>query len=509
MKAILILVDSVCRRLLSCYGSAEPAYTPNLDRLAAKGTVFENHWCGSAPCMPARRDLMTGRLNFLEKPWGAIEPYDLPLPKLLGRAGVFSHIVTDHYHYIRVGGENYLNAFSTYDLIRGQEKDPWQLHPRADGSFPSRPDSYLGQFSPHHEDNMALFQEETSYPTPVTMTRAADWLEQNAKADQFFLWVEGFDPHEPFDVPQKYLDLYRDEAEVDENEPNYWPPYEPNTYTPEETRHIRIRYKALLSMTDAYIGKILDVMDREDLWKDTVVIFTADHGYMLGEHGYWSKNYMPAYNEVFHIPLLVWHPESTVRRFSGLTQNIDVYPTLANVFGADLNEVPVPVTGKDLMPALRGEAESLRDEIIYGYFGKSVNYTDGRYTYFRAAADPSNRPLNVYTAMPSTAGKYYGLDSIDPADYTKIGFGKLEYTDYPVYRIPAEIVQITASSGGFGPRSADNAESMLFDLRSDYAQEHPLSDRETEDRCIEGLIRCMKKNSAPEEQFARLGLPLS
>ena len=506
MKAILILIDSVCRRLLDCYGSKEPAYTPNLDRLARQGTVFENHWVGSAPCMPARRDLMTGRLNFLEKPWGGIEPYDLPLPKLLDRAGVFSHIVTDHYHYIRVGGENYLNAFSTYDLVRGQEKDPWQLHPRADGSFPARPKQHLGQFSPHHEDNMACFTDETEYPTPVTMTRAAAWLEQNAEADNFFLWAEGFDPHEPFDVPQKYLDLYKDEAEVDEGEPNYWPPYEPNTYTEEETKHIRVRYKALLSMTDAYIGKIFEVMDRHDLWKDTMVIFTADHGYMLGEHGYWSKNYMPAYNEVFQIPLLIWHPESSVTRVSGLTQNIDIYPTLADLFGADMKNVPVPVTGKDLLPVLTGEKKSVRDEIIYGYFGKSVNYTDGRYTYFRAAKEKSNRPLNVYTAMPSTAGKYYGLDSIDPKDYARIGFGKLEYTDYPLYRIPAEIVNITASSGGFTPRSEDNAKSLLFDLETDPNQEHPLSDRETENRCIERLIRCMRENFAPAEQYERLDL---
>lgn len=72
------------------YGAKNAAQTPNLDRLAARGTVFDNHWCGSAPCMPARRDILTGRLNFLEKPWGGIEPFDQTLPALLRTKNVFS-----------------------------------------------------------------------------------------------------------------------------------------------------------------------------------------------------------------------------------------------------------------------------------------------------------------------------------------------------------------------------------------------------------------------------------
>lgn len=505
MRAILILVDSVNRRFLNCYGSPEPALTPSLDRLAARGTVFDNHWCGSSPCMPARRDLLTGRLNFLERPWGGIEPFDQPLPKMLATEGVFSHIVTDHYHYIRIGGENYLNAFRTYELVRGQEKDPWKLHPRKDGSLPARPASYLGSFSPDHEDNMLEFKAEESYPTPTTMRKAADWLEENGDADNFFLWVEGFDPHEPFDVPQRFLDLYRDEAEVKEDEQNYWPPYAPNEFTPEQTKRLRVRYKALLSMTDHYIGKIFDVLDRKNLWDDTVVIFTTDHGYMLGEHGFWSKNYMPAYNEVFRLPLIVWDPKATAKRVNAMTQNIDLYPTLLNLFGVDMGLLHHRIHGKDLLPVLREGKEKVRDDLIYGYYGKSVNWSDGHYTYFRAAAREDNRPLSVYTAMPATSGKYYGIDSVRPEDYKKIDHVRLSWTDYPVYRIPAGIVNITSSSGGFGPRSAVNAESMLFDIEKDFAQEHPIHDPALEARCAAALKDAMRRHDAPEEQYERLG----
>ena len=95
MKTILILVDSVNRRFLNCYGAQEAAITPNLDRLAARSTIFDNHYCGSSPCMPARRDIMTGRLNFLERPWGGIEAFDHTVQSILEDHGVFSCMITE------------------------------------------------------------------------------------------------------------------------------------------------------------------------------------------------------------------------------------------------------------------------------------------------------------------------------------------------------------------------------------------------------------------------------
>ena len=98
MKTIVILADSINRRYLPAYGN-DFVKTPNLDRLQKQSCVFDNHWTGSTPCMPARRDMFTGRINFLERCWGPIEPYDTTLPQLLREQGVRSHIYTDHYHY--------------------------------------------------------------------------------------------------------------------------------------------------------------------------------------------------------------------------------------------------------------------------------------------------------------------------------------------------------------------------------------------------------------------------
>lgn len=98
MKTLFVLLDSLNRNYLPIYGN-DWVKAPNIQRLADTGIVFDNHWLGSAPCMPARRDILTGRLNFLERGWGAIEPMDIPFPRLLRDAGVRSHMETDHYHY--------------------------------------------------------------------------------------------------------------------------------------------------------------------------------------------------------------------------------------------------------------------------------------------------------------------------------------------------------------------------------------------------------------------------
>lgn len=508
MKAIFILADSTNRRFLNMYGSKHPALTPNLDRLAARGTVFENHWCGSAPCMPARRDIMTGRLNFLEKPWGGIEPFDQTLPAMLKTKNVYTRMYTDHYLYYDVGGENYWNDFTAHEMIRGQEFDTLNMPACKEGiRTEQRPEGYKGIYSEAHDRTYGAFKSEEEYPSPMTMKKAAQWLEENAEADNFMLWVEGFDPHEPFDVPQKYIDLYREEDGDDyEGMPCYWPEYRKNIFTDQETRHLNVRYKALLTMTDHYIGKIFDVLDRHNMWDDTMVIFTTDHGYMLGEHDYMAKNYMPCYNEVFHIPLIVWHPDAKVSRFSGLTQNIDVFPTMMNCFGVDMGQMHYPIHGKDLMPALTGETDSLRDGILYGYFGKSVNYTDGKYTYLRAAKDETNRPLYVYAATPTTLRQYYGVGCIAPEDYDKIGFGNLSWTNYPVYKFPADIIDYKNPSQEYSKRSEHNQTTCLYDLARDYEQEHPLDDPALEAEYAAKLKAAMEAHDSPAEQFERLGL---
>ncbi len=263
-------------------------------------------------------------------------------------------------------------------------------------------------------------------------------------------------------------------------------------------------------MTDRYIGKLLDVMDQNNLWEDTMVIFTTDHGYLLGEHGYMAKNYMPPYNEVFHIPLVIAAPGVQAGRCNALTQNIDILPTLMEFYDVPDSVLHYPLHGKSLLPLLRREQEVLRDGIIYGYYGKSVGYTDGIYTYIRAAASEENRPLYLYAGMPTILRQSLGADSIDLKDYDKIEMGNfLSYTNYPVYRFPADVINYNNPSQEFSKRSDHNGENLLFSLSEDYDQQNPIRNAELEGGYAAKLADCMKRHDSPSEQFQRLGLPTS
>ena len=125
MKAIILLFDSLNKRYLPPYGDLLTK-AENFQRLAAHAATFENSYVGSMPCMPARRELHTGRCNFLHREWGPLEPFDDSMPELLKKAGIYTHLISDHLHYWEDGGGNYHNRYSSWEIVRGQEGDHWQ-----------------------------------------------------------------------------------------------------------------------------------------------------------------------------------------------------------------------------------------------------------------------------------------------------------------------------------------------------------------------------------------------
>jgi arylsulfatase A-like enzyme len=501
MRTVLFLSDTFNRRFMKLYNESG-LRLPNVERLAERSAVFDNHWTGSAPCMPARRDIMTGRINFLERHWGPIEAFDHTLPQMLRNAGTPSRIVTDHYHYLEIGGENYVQMFDSWEMIRGQEWDPWVSRLR-DKPIPE----HRGKMVPQYWYNRDRFKDdESAYPSARVAGEAANWLEENRDRDDFFLWVEPFDPHEPFEVPEKYLKMLNDDYD---GVLYMWPEYKRVDVGEKELRHVRNRHMALMLMTDHWLGRILDVLDRHDMWKDTAFIFTTDHGYMLGEHGYLAKNYMPAYNEVFHIPLVVHLPgnEGAGRRVGALTQNIDILPTIAELHDAPVSARLNPIHGKSWLPLIHGNAEAIREYALYGYFGKQANITDGRFTYFHSP-NGNNRPLNIYTTIPTDIREYFGPDRLKDPDSITIG-RHLSWTRYPVYRIPADA--FTANDDGtlrYVWLNEWDCEDRLFDLEKDYGQDDNIVNRDTvsRNRMREALREVLAGHDAPKEQFERLRL---
>ena len=482
MKTIFILMDSLNRHYLGLYGAGR-VRTPNLERLAARGIVFENHFAGSMPCMPARREMMTGRHNFLEAPWGPIEPFDDCLPvELRRKRQVYSHLITDHYHYWRPMGEGYHELFDTWELERGQEYDPW--HPLVvDPETPAHHGRYARQFWVNRR--WMDTERDEDYPTPRCFVRAVEFMRNNHAADNWHLHLELFSPHEPFACPKRYLEMAGDTW----NEPYefVWPDYVPVQEGPEAVEHVRKCYAGTLMMADTWLGRFLDTMDDLGAWKDTTVILTTDHGHLLGEHGYWAKNYMFDYKEIVHIPLMVCTPDESRagRRVTGLTATIDLMPTLM-----DLHRAPLPphVQGKSLLPLLDREGPH-HDAVLYGYHGKDIGMTDGRHTYCRQPLEGSF--LYHFTAMP----RRYFRDREKLAGAEVGRFLKHAY-DIPVYRVKVPSHRHHGAPD-FNP---------IYDIRSDPEQLRPIRDARLESELAAKMRELLRRYDAPECQYARVGL---
>ena len=495
MKTLFVILDTLRYDYLEPYGS-DWVKTPNISRLAERSVVCDNHWVGSLPCMPARREFMTGRHNFLERGWGPLEPFDDVLPNLLRKADpkVFSHLITDHYHYFYLGGEGHNNSFNTWQYERGQENDFWIS--RVD--LPALPES-IGQLkgSPQNALNRMALREEHEFTGPRCIQHATRWLDDNRGSDNWFLQLELFDPHEPFHVVQKYLDLYEDRWDG----PSYdWPSYGVVQDNPEAIRHIRKCYAALITMTDHWLGKLWDTFDEQDLWKDTLVVLTTDHGTMLGEHQYWMKNMMPVYDEIARIPLIVHLPDSkrAGSRVSALTQTTDLMPTYLDYFGAPL---PPHLHGTSLRPALEADG-SIHDSIIYGYFGMALNLTDGHHTYFRNPVQEESI-VHAYTAMPT---QFHGFMPREQLADAEMGRFLCHTYNIPVYKVPTKAKGPHRHGGNTGPSGEYVPFHEMFDIVADPNQEHPLNDSTLEGHLCDLLRGHLERVKAPEEHQERLGL---
>lgn len=485
MKAIMVMFDTLNRRTLEPYG-CDWTLTPNFSRLAEKTVTFDNCYVGSLPCMPARRELHTGRYNFLHRAWGPLEPFDDSVPQMLSRAGIYTHLISDHQHYWEDGGCTYHNRYDSWECVRGQEGDRWK-------GWVDKPREpvHLGRCWAQDEVNRTYFTSEDKFPMAQLCSLGLEFLEKNHAADNWFLQLEFFDPHEPFFSAKKYKDLYYRDYEG----PRFdWPEYREVTETPEQVRHCRQEYAALLTMCDTYLGKILDFMDANDLWKDTMLIVNTDHGFLLGEHDLWAKSVHPFYNEIAHIPLFVWDPRSglcNVRR-QALVQTVDLPVTLLRYFGL---EPTADMQGHDLRPVMQQDSP-VREYALYGMHGAQVNITDGRYVYMRDYL-PGNAPLYNYTQMPTHMRCLFSVDEMRTATLHP-GFSFTKGT--PLFKIRG----VEDHSGDTAMKSSLG--TVLFDLKNDPQQCHPIRDREVETRMIRNMVRLMKANDTPEEQFARLGL---
>lgn len=509
MKAIVVMFDTLNRQFLPPYG-AQGIHAPNFERLASHTVQFDNCYGGSMPCMPcmpARREMHTGRYNFLHRGWGPLEPFDDSVPQMLGEAGVYTHLVTDHQHYWLDGGATYHPRFRSFEFFRGQEGDEWKGHV-ADPDL-TNVTPYASNRDLRRQDvvNRQYMIDESDHPQTQTFDAGLHFIDVNKDDDDWMLQIETFDPHEPFFSYEQYHDLYRKEGAGTGVTPDGvdfdWPDYKPVTETPEQITHLRERYSALLSMCDASLGRVLDAMDENDMWHDTMLIVCTDHGLLLGEHEWLGKNVPPFFDETIHTPLFVWdsRAQQAGTRNDALVQTIDFGPTLLDYFGQQLTPSMQGRPLSDVMgtpetvDAVEGAtaADPIRDGALFGIHGGHVNVTDGRYVYMRSCATDDNMPLSEYTLMPTNMRGRFSVETLAHAELVPA----LPFTKgLSVLRVPA----IAATN----PRPFG---TMLFDLHTDPGQKSSLVDDELELRMAELLVRLMRESDAPDEQYARLGLP--
>ncbi len=347
--------------------------TPHIDRFAASAMVFDRAYTGSFPTIPMRTDMITGRYTFPFRGWTPLPDDEITLAERLGEAGYVSMLICDTPHLIR-DGHRFDRGFSAWHWTRGQEGD----RAITDDVFVPEPcDPDKQRMPERHMDCHAKWRASgptpcIGAPRPILLWRkpcptpAAGWSASSGPTphthERFYLHIDAFDPHEPWDPPQHYVDLYDPgyQGQVVDH-PRY--DYVERFLTPEELRHCRALYAGEVTLVDRWLGHLFETIERLGLYENTAVLFLSDHGHYIGDHGRVGKSGdgpdgpWPFYREVNQM-VAIRSPMARVPggvsggRTAFLTQPVDILPTILDLTGVAL---PEGLHGISLKPLLYGQ----------------------------------------------------------------------------------------------------------------------------------------------------------
>jgi arylsulfatase A-like enzyme len=412
MNVIVVVCNSLHLGFLGAYGNAW-IETPNLDKLAAEGVVFDHHFPENLTTLPTRRSWWTGRYGFAEEEqgWTALRPDEWILPDALWDQGVRSALISD-VPLLREAGMGYGRGFDEAIWIRGQGYDP--LVPAGDPRtrqvrleqepglrLPPEDDPDRDRWKARWEQflrNRAVLSTGNEENTGVAraVKAAIDWLDRlGGKPDPFLLWLDLFSPHGPWDPPQPYRDQYvtvePDEFEAGEEGDLVDESLEDeddeidiedvaalidvpagavgDVISEAELFRLRRTYAGTVTLVDRWLGELFQAMGRLGRMDDTLVIFTSDQGEPLGEHGIVRRFRPWLYEELIHTPLIIRLPRGDKGgvRHQALVQTVDLLPTVISALGLKpLDRREAPVHGHDLLPLIRGEQTKVRDYACLG-----------------------------------------------------------------------------------------------------------------------------------------------
>ncbi|MBM4050574.1 MAG: hypothetical protein FJ279_36220 [Planctomycetes bacterium] len=391
VNLVLICSDTFRWDYLGCYGNSW-IKTPSLDKLAAESAIFLDAYAEGLPTIPVRRVLLTGRRIFpfdyheqksdmvkLEG-WHPLFFEDVTLAETLKEQGYTTSFVTDVYHLMKPG-KNFHRGFDHWYWVRGVEADPYHIRDQRQvqhlldqiigiGKLPK--DHWIIQHMMGRKD----WKKDADSLVARVMTRAAQWLRNYTLDAPFFLYVDSFDPHEPWDPPEEYAQRYS---------PTYrgvagaMPPGLTKPLTPQQVEHVKAAYAGEVTMTDRWIGHLLDTLRDLKRLDDTIIVFTSDHGCMMGEQGELHKGADRLRNQVTQVPLIIRHPkrQAAGNRVSGFVQHQDIMPTALNLLGA---KIPGRVQGEDLWPMALDQRQSARERIVTA-FGRFASVRTRKWNY--------------------------------------------------------------------------------------------------------------------------------
>ena len=435
MNVILVMSDSFRRDHIGALGN-KGAKTPALDRFAAQATDFPNFRVGSFPTIPQRTDMITGLYSYPTRPWQALEREDVVLAELLSKKGVATYASADTPHLFHSGGMTFMRGFDGFHWSRGSEGDiHWTDYygeadyksPTGKGRIRFKEEAFKGIWSQGRQRT-----HELDWVTPQTFQAAIEWLTHNYRRKSFFLYVDAFDPHEPWDPPRWARDLYLPDAK---GSPYAWAEYgSAKQYGAYELKHLQALYAGECTMIDRWFGRLMDTVDLLGLAENTMVIFLADHGHYLGypnDGGQVGKHlgylrggkmagadadvFVPLLDSVSAPPFLVRMPGQTTGKVcSGLAQPVDVTPTVLQFLKA---RVPKGLHGQSLLPLLAGKKQTLRSTAVTAWHEQFAQISDRRWLYgvwihdhapklFDRKADP-NQKRNVIKKHAAVARKLH------------------------------------------------------------------------------------------------------
>jgi arylsulfatase A-like enzyme len=369
MNFIVIVSDTFRYDYLGANGNPW-IKTPELDAFAKIAVSFDRCTISSFPTIPTRTDWFTGRYSFPFHGWQPLDPRATILAGELANAGYVNQLIGDCPHLMN--GTNYFQrGFHGFEWIRGQEGDTpltWMNHPIAEevplAKTRQRPITFGTTLANKHAWQNRWWDGEEDTFVARTCRTACHWLEHNYKAEKFFLWVDCFDVHEPWDPPQYLVDLY--DCSGYDGPPMRHPNYGPaSDYTEAELRNLRAHYAGEVTLVSKHVGRLLRMAEDTGIMDRTAILFMADHGMYLGEHDRCGKSNIsphdergswPFYTELARVPLMVYAPGvEGGGRIDAPVQPPDIMPTLLELAGVT---APNGLDGHSLAPLLRGDGRN-------------------------------------------------------------------------------------------------------------------------------------------------------